>query len=189
MSVAIGLAVGLVTVLLLNRPNSGGGGLTATNTAASTDSQAQLDQLQAQVAQLARERNDALEQVSKLLIADSSRAAAAAVPGSCPDRHTPFEPTAERDRLYPELAEFLKTVRALGCYHGESYGCGHCVQTTPPCLGHGRVPSCTVCWAQRACATNLSCTDMHTAASGRCGDSSSARWCGCSWPLFSVSPS
>ncbi|KAL4858268.1 Arabinosyltransferase RRA2 [Chlorella vulgaris] len=109
-SVAIGLAVGLVTVLLLNRPNSGGGGLTATNTAASTGSQAQLDQLQAQVAQLARERNDALEQVSKLLIADSSRAAAAAVPGSCPDRHTPFEPTAERDRLYPELAEFLKTV-------------------------------------------------------------------------------
>ena len=60
--------------------------------------------LEAQVQQLKQELATLKEAGSKAVSGGEA--------GSCPDRHTPWAPSAERDKSYPELAEFLKKVGA-----------------------------------------------------------------------------
>lgn len=94
-----------------------GGGTTVPITTASTGAVAAL---QAEVTRLLQERDAAQRELAKLRAqvdsgggSGAAGGAAGAAAGTCPDRHTPWAPSAERDKQYPELAEFLKKVRGL----------------------------------------------------------------------------
>lgn len=110
-SLAAGLLVGLA-VAALQSAGSGQGrqGGTATELAGGSTT-AELRALQDQVFKLqqerdavANERDTAKQEVYNLRSAGNGGGAAAG------DRHTPWLPSAERDKTYPELAEFLKKV-------------------------------------------------------------------------------
>lgn len=102
LSLVAGVAVGLVVAALQFRGSSVSGAVAQLN-------QAQMDKLAAQVSQLTQERDAARVEMDKLR-ETAAKAASASAAGSCPDRHTPWQPSTERDKTYPELAEFLKKV-------------------------------------------------------------------------------
>lgn len=106
LSLVAGVAVGLVVAALQFRGSSVSGAVAQLN-------QAQMDKLAAQVSQLTQERDAARVEMDKLR-ETAAKAASASAAGSCPDRHTPWQPSAERDKTYPELAEFLKKVGMAG---------------------------------------------------------------------------
>ena len=119
---ALALTAGMVVGLIIaaasfKRPHGssgGSGGGEAVTAAATTASGAQsggadVGRLEAQVQQLSKERDAAQAEVAKLRAA-ANAASSGASAGACPDRHTPWGPSPERDKTYPELAEFLKKV-------------------------------------------------------------------------------
>lgn len=117
LSLALGIAVGLLVAARQFRGPSGsssisGGGSGGTNTAPSIT--------RAQVQRLMQERDAAQQEVATLrgkLAAASSAAGVAAAQQAqpeCTDRHTPWSPSPDKDKLYPELAAFLKKVLLLG---------------------------------------------------------------------------
>ncbi|KAL4437001.1 hypothetical protein ABPG75_004140 [Micractinium tetrahymenae] len=87
----------------------------------SADADASTTRLRAELVQARSERDAALAQLGRLHLQAAAAANATAAaqrqvePGSaaCPDRHTPWAPSAERDNTYPELAQFLSKV-AIG---------------------------------------------------------------------------
>jgi hypothetical protein len=115
-SLLAGVALGLTVALLqISRPGSSSSSGGA-NVQSQQPAHADLERLQAQVAQLTRERDEARLEASELRDASTtSVGAAAAVAGTCPDRHTPWQPTPERGQLYPELDAFLKKVHSTEC--------------------------------------------------------------------------
>jgi outer membrane murein-binding lipoprotein Lpp len=92
--------VGLLVAALQFRTAVVGGGVAHID-------RAQIDKMAAQVSQLTKERDTATAEIDKLR---ATVAASGGTSGACPDRHTPWQPSAERDKTYPELAEFLKKV-------------------------------------------------------------------------------
>lgn len=115
-----GVLVGLVVAAAQFRRSDGSaGGAVATLSAAtgSGAASADLTRLQADLAQARSERDAAVAEAGRLRDEAAKAAKQQATPGSCPDRHTPWGPSAERDKTYPELAEFLKKVESLvGCW-------------------------------------------------------------------------
>lgn len=98
----------------VNGGSGSGGGTAVPITTASTGAVASL---QAEVKKLLAERDAARQEAAALRAqagggggAAGGTAGAAGAAGTCPDRHTPWGPSAERDKQYPELAEFLKKV-------------------------------------------------------------------------------
>jgi hypothetical protein len=95
------MLVGLVfAAVQFGRSSSGNG----TAVAGGGGGGAGVAALEAQVQQLKQELATLKEAGSKAVSGGEA--------GSCPDRHTPWAPSAERDKTYPELAEFLKKVGA-----------------------------------------------------------------------------
>lgn len=96
----------------------GSSGAVATLSAASSRSASSTDlaKLQSELTQARSERDAAIAEAGRLRDEAAKAAKQQSSPGSCPDRHTPWGPSAERDKTYPELAEFLKKVMLLaGC--------------------------------------------------------------------------
>ena len=103
--------------------SSGGSGIISSGGTAvpiTTASTGAVAALQAEVTRLLQERDAAQRELAKLRAqvdsgsgSGAAGGAAGAAAGTCPDRHTPWAPSAERDKQYPELAEFLKKVRGL----------------------------------------------------------------------------
>lgn len=100
--------------------SSGGSGIISSGGTAvpiTTASTGAVAALQAEVTRLLQERDAAQRELAKLRAqvdsgsgSGAAGGAAGAAAGTCPDRHTPWAPSAERDKQYPELAEFLKKV-------------------------------------------------------------------------------
>lgn len=90
----------------------GSSGAVATLSAASSRSASSTDlaKLQSELTQARSERDAAIAEAGRLRDEAAKAAKQQSSPGSCPDRHTPWGPSAERDKTYPELAEFLKKV-------------------------------------------------------------------------------
>ena len=100
LSLVGGMLVGLVfAAVQFGRSSSGNG-----TAVAGGGGGAGVAALEAQVQQLKQELATLKEAGSKAVSGGEA--------GSCPDRHTPWAPSAERDKSYPELAEFLKKVGA-----------------------------------------------------------------------------
>ncbi|PRW58051.1 glycosyltransferase CAZy family GT77 [Chlorella sorokiniana] len=96
---------------LANGSSSGGGVGGGTVVPITTAGTGAVASLQAEVQKLLQERDAAQQEVAKLRAqVTSGSAAGTAAAGTCPDRHTPWGPTVDRDKQYPELAEFLKKV-------------------------------------------------------------------------------
>lgn len=131
LTLAAGMLLGLGIALTQWRGHSGGpaaasdgGGAAAAGGGAGTSATGDaLAKLEAQLQQVTQERDAAKEDAAKARAeadkalaeakAGAVSATAAAQPGTCVDRHMPWQPSAERDKQYPELAEFLKKVGAV----------------------------------------------------------------------------
>lgn len=133
-------------------PGGGAGGST-TATAITTAGDA-LASLRAEVQRLTAELDAAQNEAANLRAgaaaggaagaaagaAVGAAAGAAGAAGTCPDRHTPWGPSPERDKLYPELAEFLKKVGGRWAAGRRCRGCWRSA------AGHEQRPACIICF-------------------------------------------
>lgn len=111
----------------LDGVNGGSGSGSGTAVPITTASTGAVASLQAEVKKLLAERDAARQEAAALRAqagGGGGAAGAAGAAGTCPDRHTPWGPSAERDKQYPELAEFLKKVG--GCTRMAGAGRLHC---------------------------------------------------------------
>lgn len=81
---------------------------------------AEMGRLEAELSRVKEERNTAQTEARRLRDEVNKAAKESAAVPMCTDRHTPWTPSAERDKTYPELAEFLKKVGA-GCWVPECW--------------------------------------------------------------------
>ncbi|KAL4430612.1 hypothetical protein ABPG77_005852 [Micractinium sp. CCAP 211/92] len=118
--VALALTAGVLVGLLVaatqfrrsanTAEGSNSAAATLSTTSGSGTGSADVVKLQAELKQARLERDTAVAEAGRLRDEAAKAAKQQAAAGSCPDRHTPWGPSAERDKTYPELAEFLKKV-------------------------------------------------------------------------------
>lgn len=125
LSLTAGVLVGLLVAATQFRRSantaegSNSAAATLSTTSGSGTGSADVARLQAELKQARSERDTAVAEAGRLRDEAAKAAIQQAAAGSCPDRHTPWGPSAERDKTYPELAEFLKKVATLaGCFLG-----------------------------------------------------------------------